>query len=349
MRDRDRVLEAARPGGGAVGPVGSAAAGVVPRLVEVAAPRPLGGVHRQPLLVPAVGVEAGVEAGAAVGGGQDLGEVVGFDLEAVVVDRAVRRRLEHRVGAEDARVERAREGPGPPLVGGVAHPRLAEVVGHRVELAPAHHDPGPVGELDRDRRLVGRVAEDVLAGGVHVDLNADPGTLDGAPGGPGLAGLVGHPLIGVVEHLVGPAGWRVRFRCANGKHGEQEGDGGGDEDQVTHELRASGEIVAPILNVSFAPWRSWSLTAPGSCWFAEDFENEATARHCEPCGAGRSNPPGDVRFLSAGASATGPSDPWRKPRAKEPRGGLLRPLQGLAMTVCGMRASLPSERPRQGP
>ena len=64
-------------------------------------------------------------------------------------------------------------GPCRAAVVAVRHTRLAKRIHDRVELSPTDHHPVRIGRIDRKRRLVGRIANDVAPSLVDVDLNAD--------------------------------------------------------------------------------------------------------------------------------------------------------------------------------
>ena len=145
-----------------------------PIRVDVALPDTLGLVDDHPLLVTTVSVGAAIPRRATVGGFEDVTPVVGtLEGQAVVIEVALHVGIEHRVGAEHAGLDLAGESPALPAVGGVAPPSLAKIAADRVELPPADAHAARVRHVDRDRRLVGGVTDDVVAVLVHVDLHAD--------------------------------------------------------------------------------------------------------------------------------------------------------------------------------
>ncbi len=167
----------------AVEPVGAAAVGIVPGLIDVAAPLALSGVDREPLLVAAVGVDVGRPGGEVVERAVDGGRIVGRVVQARVENRSIGRRNEHRIGTEDAGAEDALRLPTAAAVERHVDAGLAEVAGDRIELPPADRDPSAVEPRHRERRLVGGIADDVETVSVDIHLHAHEGTEEGPSGG----------------------------------------------------------------------------------------------------------------------------------------------------------------------
>ena len=95
-----------------------AAEGRVPGGVDVAVADAAGAVDRHPLLVAAAGVDGPLQVmPPSVERKTSAAKLPPGDAEAVVVEVALRVDVEHRVGAEDAGLEDAGEGPGAAAVG----------------------------------------------------------------------------------------------------------------------------------------------------------------------------------------------------------------------------------------
>ena len=148
-----------------------------------AAPLPLRGVHRGPLLVAAVGVGRCLPAGEVVERAVDLGPVARVRVQRRVVDGAVGRRGKHRVGAEDAGAEHALRLPTAAAVERHVDAGLPEVAGDRIELPPADGNSPAVEPRHRERRLIGGIPDDVVAAGVDIHLHAHEAAEDRALGG----------------------------------------------------------------------------------------------------------------------------------------------------------------------
>src|SRR5262249_44474285 len=153
--------------------VAGAATGItrVPVVVDVAGADAAGFVDAHPLAVAAVGVDGRAPGLAAVVGAEELALPAGGGVgDGHVEEVADRIGLDDGVAAPAAGREAAREVPVPAAVVGPGEARLAEVAGDRVELPPADDDAVGRGRVDAHRGLVGRVADDVHARGVDVDL-----------------------------------------------------------------------------------------------------------------------------------------------------------------------------------
>ena len=198
-----------------------------PERVNVTVADTAGLVDHHPLLVATLGRRAGIPGQAGFGGTEDVAEIVAaaLDREAIVINPSLRIRIQHGIGAEDARLDHPGEGPGLSAVGGVAVARLAEIARDGVELPPADHHLVRIGGVHGDGRLVGGVADDVLSESVDVHLDREeriPGEAFG--GGPWMV-RTGRGDVGVVRDLVlvGDPGLAPIFR-----------GGGGDGDQDEH-------------------------------------------------------------------------------------------------------------------
>ncbi len=233
------------------GPVSELVAGLGPRQVQAAVPGPAGRVDGEPRLVAAVGLDRPEPALAAVLRNEHVAENRAPRHQAVVVEASLGVGGEDRVGAEDPVVERAPLGPAAPAVGAPAPARLAEVRGDAVELPPADRHPQRCVGVDRDRGLVGRVANDVAPVGRDVDLDADeavaldPHRLAELRGGLGLGNrrLV-EPLCGGWRHAAPFVGRGAR-RTVGGQRGRSQHHGGGEQQLRSPDHRPPSSSLHP--------------------------------------------------------------------------------------------------------
>src|SRR5262249_28420784 len=147
------------------------------------------------------------------------------------------------IGAEGSGGEDAGVGPGAPAVEAVGVAGLAEVGRDTVELAPADRDAVGRGWVDHDARLVGRIAEDVLAVGADVGL-ADDGDIVG--GAAVVRGRVHRPVRRGWGHdraaLVVTLDPHVRRRAGRGRLLEGKGAPG-----AGHECGDAGGTAHAVL------------------------------------------------------------------------------------------------------
>src|SRR6266705_1773509 len=79
----------------------------------------------------------------------------------------------HLVAAENAVFQNTRERPMRAAIGGITPAGLPEIGQYAVKLSPGDCHLVPVGRINGNRALVRRIADDVLAVLIDVDLETD--------------------------------------------------------------------------------------------------------------------------------------------------------------------------------
>src|ERR1041385_580361 len=154
--------------------------GGAPSLVLKAMAHAIGFIDCKPLLVAASAAAFARQPRpglAAVSGAPDI--VAEGLKQAQIKKGACFVGLQYGVAAKDIVLQNTGEGPGHTGIRRISPTALAEVGVNRVELPPTDCHFVAIGRVDCNRRLVGRVAEDVLVIRVHVHLKADEGPVRG--------------------------------------------------------------------------------------------------------------------------------------------------------------------------
>jgi len=129
----------------------------------------VGVVDREPLLVPACGRSEICESVATI---ERAPHIIEKRLEKAEIEKTAGIiATQDRVAAEDVVFENAGERPGHTPIGGVSIAALPEVGSNAVELSPTDHDPVVICWVDRDGTLISRVAHNVLAVAVNINLS----------------------------------------------------------------------------------------------------------------------------------------------------------------------------------
>ena len=143
-----------------------------PDLINIAPPRAGGRVNRHPLLVPSQRRPRRLPGRPAVSRAQQVAGKRVRVGNAKVIKNPVNVRRQNRVAAKRPWLQIAGKSPVQPAIGGIGHTGLPEIAVGGIKLSPAHGHAIGIGGINAKRRLVRRVANDVLIGGVDINLVA---------------------------------------------------------------------------------------------------------------------------------------------------------------------------------
>lgn len=174
VRQTERSLPGRPAIGGAVEQPASAGRSRAPSLVLKAVPWTICLINGKPFLVASSCVTVRLQFQprlAAICGAVNV--ITKCLQQAKIKKRSCLISIQHRVAAEDARLEVAGERPRDAVISGITPATLAEVRSPTIELSPADGHFAGVGWIDCDRWLIRRVADNIVVIGINVDLVAD--------------------------------------------------------------------------------------------------------------------------------------------------------------------------------